>query len=1197
MSVGALEVQLDLDNMQFIRGIRTSSAAVTDFESRLAGTSRQVKDVERSVDSLGDSLRAIRNVATAAFAFDKLAEGFKSLLDAQIGMQQIKYGLQGALGSSKAAAEAYTFVSLKAGELGLNLQSAASEFTKLTAAASAMNVPMKQQQELFDGLARSATVMHLSTDQVKFATMALSQMFSKGKIQAEELRRQLGEHIPGVVPRFQQAVEKMNKGTDLAGVSLDTLMMKGQLTTDKYLPALIAALQATGSGAEEAAQGLNANLNRLSSSWFKFKGEMTTGMFSDSVSAGARALADNMALVANSTMAAVAAMAALKTANFLGGAATQLQGKVGSAVTTATTSRANAAATTQERVAIQSLSQARLADLKITQEVIVAARAEALAKLQAAQADMTAAQTAFKSAKSWKVPHMMVAAEDALTAAKLRQAAATNELAALGVSQTRSTQALAAAQIELAAATEAVTVAQRSQRALGFMPTVTAGLKNAGGALLGLVGGPWGLLILSVGALGMAYANMIEGQKQAEEQFKSFNKEIDKQLGAMALLHQQTKTYAAGDIPEMAKSLGAAQSSMADLHTELAKVNIEMKANQSALAKSKDTNGIVPGLGSAISWMMDYQSKIEASKEKSDELTNKIKEMAARMADLTNDLKKSMPAAEFEKLKAALPKIGDFNGLDELVAKLRAAGLEAEAVATSITGLTTSLKDYADKNKFALITQKDGKAASMLAQELDKLSKASKDGKTYKTIADLPENLQASLTAAYNMAKQSETALKDNKSSVREVSAAQKAAKQADEERTAAIKRINDSLKDQTDVNNAILEQQDKLTPTQRLAIKLQNDIAAITGKGAEAIKAELLARVEKMKVTGQDVLAMQQAEKAAAALARTQEDLANAMESVRIANLNALSGVGMGDQEKEKANRQLQIQLDYAQKIKELGRQKLAPTDTSYIQQKAEIDQYLADRLAAENDLQTNLSEARGNWRNGVSASMQNFAAETQNVASQVQSFTNNTLNGMTDSLTAFATTSKFTFKDMLIDLLKQITRFMMQKAVLGLFGNLLGSFAGGAAGAQTTATAQATGNFGAFNPNVAGFSVTGSANGNVMTDAGPLPLKKYEKGGIAKRPQLSLFGEGKMPEAYVPLPDGRSIPVTMSGETSGGNSVANSVAVNVTVNQDGSSSTDTQGTGDAAKQLGVLIGRQVKDVMAKELKQGGLLWKMKNG
>ncbi|MEN3212230.1 phage tail length tape measure family protein [Methylorubrum populi] len=69
---------------------------------------------------------------------------------------------------------------------------------------------------------------------------------------------------------------------------------------------------------------------------------------------------------------------------------------------------------------------------------------------------------------------------------------------------------------------------------------------------------------------------------------------------------------------------------------------------------------------------------------------------------------------------------------------------------------------------------------------------------------------------------------------------------------------------------------------------------------------------------------------------------------------------------------------------------------------------------------------------------------------------------------------------------------------------------------------------------------SLFGFANGGVMTSAGPMPLRAYSAGGIADSPQLALYGEGRMPEAYVPLPDGRRIPVAMQG---GGAANSNSV------------------------------------------------------
>lgn len=55
--------------------------------------------------------------------------------------------------------------------------------------------------------------------------------------------------------------------------------------------------------------------------------------------------------------------------------------------------------------------------------------------------------------------------------------------------------------------------------------------------------------------------------------------------------------------------------------------------------------------------------------------------------------------------------------------------------------------------------------------------------------------------------------------------------------------------------------------------------------------------------------------------------------------------------------------------------------------------------------------------------------------------------------------------------------------------------------------------------------------ANGGIITEFGEVPLRKYAVGGVARSPQAAIFGEGSTPEAYVPLPDGRTIPVTMQG------------------------------------------------------------------
>lgn len=65
-------------------------------------------------------------------------------------------------------------------------------------------------------------------------------------------------------------------------------------------------------------------------------------------------------------------------------------------------------------------------------------------------------------------------------------------------------------------------------------------------------------------------------------------------------------------------------------------------------------------------------------------------------------------------------------------------------------------------------------------------------------------------------------------------------------------------------------------------------------------------------------------------------------------------------------------------------------------------------------------------------------------------------------------------------------------------------------------------------------------SAGGGVpLEDGGVMRgrrVQAFAGGGIARGPTLALFGEGRNAEAFVPLPDGRSIPVTMQGGGGGG-------------------------------------------------------------
>jgi lambda family phage tail tape measure protein len=180
--------------------------------------------------------------------------------------------------------------------------------------------------------------------------------------------------------------------------------------------------------------------------------------------------------------------------------------------------------------------------------------------------------------------------------------------------------------------------------------------------------------------------------------------------------------------------------------------------------------------------------------------------------------------------------------------------------------------------------------------------------------------------------------------------------------------------------------------------------------------------------------------------------------------------------------------------------------------------------------------------------------------------------IEGLTDAIVNFAATGKASFKEFAASVLQDLSRLILKFALFKIISGVFGGFGGGAdAGLGSVAS-----NLNQYAP------LTDFAMGGIMTGDGPMPLKTYARGGIANSPQLAMFGEGSTPEAYVPLPDGRRIPVAMQGG-GGGNTT-----VNVSVDAKGS---QVQGNAGQGEKLGRAISQAVQAELIKQRRPGGLL------
>ena len=188
----------------------------------------------------------------------------KACFDASLQMDRLVKSYTTIEGSTSGAVSQLDYIYEISNKLGLEFQSTA-EAAKGFFAAGKGSALQKDLNGIFEGVSQAGAALSLSTEQMDGVFLALGQMISKGKVQAEELRGQLGERLPGA---FNLAAKAMGFTT----AQLDDMLKKGQVTAEDMLPKLAAVLKDEfGPAAEQAVQGAQGAVNRLSTEWNLFK--------------------------------------------------------------------------------------------------------------------------------------------------------------------------------------------------------------------------------------------------------------------------------------------------------------------------------------------------------------------------------------------------------------------------------------------------------------------------------------------------------------------------------------------------------------------------------------------------------------------------------------------------------------------------------------------------------------------------------------------------------------------------------------------------------------------------------------------------------------------------------------------------------------------------------------------------------------
>lgn len=220
MADNKIEIKIVADNRQAVAALGESARAMGVVAQKVEVAKVKIGDMAKAFALGQAAFQALSAAVTAAFV---------SLPKAALEAERLGNAFKVLAGSASAAAAEQKFVRDEAQRLGISLSDAQEAYLKLAAAARGTALEGEAARKVFSAVAGAASTLGLSSAETSGALLAISQMMSKGTVQAEELRGQLGERIPGA---FQIAARAMGVTTS----ELSEMLDRGQVLAEDFLP-------------------------------------------------------------------------------------------------------------------------------------------------------------------------------------------------------------------------------------------------------------------------------------------------------------------------------------------------------------------------------------------------------------------------------------------------------------------------------------------------------------------------------------------------------------------------------------------------------------------------------------------------------------------------------------------------------------------------------------------------------------------------------------------------------------------------------------------------------------------------------------------------------------------------------------------------------------------------------------------------
>ncbi len=266
----------------------TGSNAFERIERSTKPATAGLKAVDTTARALNSVFRQAAGLIAVYAGLGGIIRSARSVNETGIAFQGLQTALEAITGSSQGAASEMAFLEAESERLGLNLLETAKSYMQIAAASKDTNLEGQPTRDIFTAIAEAATVLQLSVDQTSGSLKAIGQIMSKGKVQAEELRGQLGDRLYGA---FQLAA----RGMGITTAELDKMLEQGKLISDEFLPRFAAEIRRTFSeGVPQASKNARAEMNRFNNAILEIERSVAMGGFLSGVTDGYRTLTETL---------------------------------------------------------------------------------------------------------------------------------------------------------------------------------------------------------------------------------------------------------------------------------------------------------------------------------------------------------------------------------------------------------------------------------------------------------------------------------------------------------------------------------------------------------------------------------------------------------------------------------------------------------------------------------------------------------------------------------------------------------------------------------------------------------------------------------------------------------------------------------------------------------------------------------------